>query len=220
MSLWKKLAEGRRNNEFFSEFLKNVPKNVKFNNSENVDGDFVRELMIFSIYLVIQDTNTVLNRNTYDLTDFLYKIAENSWWNEKYFLENIAIELFTHQLWDVCLVTSILYRFPYGRVGGVSMGGYAYPDTQITGRLYHFFWKLPNFSFRQFFCNSCYNLYLHQYQIPTKSHWWRGLRYTFAIFKHCDSFKSPLMRRVFRKRSKGLCVCCTAGIELSDIGSL
>ena len=97
MSLWKKLAEGRRNNEFFSEFLKNVPKNVKFNNSENVDGDFVRELMIFSIYLVIQDTNTVLNRNTYDLTDFLYKIAENSWWNEKYFLENIAIELFTHQ---------------------------------------------------------------------------------------------------------------------------
>ena len=118
LSIWKKLAEGRRNNEFFSEFLKNVPKNVKFNNSENVDGDFVRELMIFSIYLVIQDTNTVLNRNTYDLTDFLYKIAENSWWNEKYFLENIAIELFTHQLWDVCLVTSILYRFPYGRVQG------------------------------------------------------------------------------------------------------
>ena len=72
------MAEGRRNNEFFSEFLKNVPTNVKFNNSENVDGDFVRELMIFSIYLVIQDTNTVLNRNTYDLTDFLYKIAENS----------------------------------------------------------------------------------------------------------------------------------------------
>ena len=67
-----------RINEFISEFLMNVPIKVKLSNSENVDGDFVRELMIFSIYLVIQDTNTVLNRNTYDLTDFLYKIAENS----------------------------------------------------------------------------------------------------------------------------------------------
>ena len=189
LSIWKKLAEGRRNNVFISEFLKNVSIKVKLNAFENIDGSFVKEIMICNNCLVIQDTNTVLNRNTYDLTDFLYKIAENSWWNEKYFLENIAIELFTHQLWDVCLVTSILYRFPYGRVGGVSMGGYAYPDTQITGRLYHFFWKLPNFSFRQFFWNCCYNLYLHGYQNPTKSQKWRGLLKTFGVFKHCAIFR-------------------------------
>ena len=98
---------------------------------------------------------------------------------------------------------SILYIFLYGRVGGVSRGGCAYPDIQITGRLYHFFWKLPNFSFRQFFWNSCYNLYLHQYQNPTKSHWWRGLRYTFAIFKHCGWVRIVILPLGYSSNSKG-----------------
>ena len=63
------MAEGRRNNEFISEFLKNVPKKVKFSNSENIDGDFVKKLMSCSIYIEIQGTNTFLNRNDYNLTD-------------------------------------------------------------------------------------------------------------------------------------------------------
>ena len=55
------------------------------------------------------------------------------------------------------LVTSILKKFLYGRVGGVSRGEYAYPGIQITGRLCYFFWKLPIFSFRQLlFLLFCY----------------------------------------------------------------
>ena len=62
--------EGRRNNEFISEFLKNVPIKVKLSNSENIDGDFVKELIICSIYLVIKGTDSLLNSNTYDLSNF------------------------------------------------------------------------------------------------------------------------------------------------------
>ena len=54
LSIWKKLAEGRRNNEFISEFLLDVPIKVELSNSENVDGDFVKGLMICNIYLAIQ----------------------------------------------------------------------------------------------------------------------------------------------------------------------
>ena len=105
---------------------------------------------------------------------------------------------------------SILYIILYGRVGGVSRGGCAYPDIQITGRLYHFFWKLPNFSFRQFFWNSCYNLYLHQYQNPTKYQKWRGLLKTFGVFKHCV-FKSVqkcsiIIFECFGKMNPALCI--------------
>ena len=70
LSIWKKLAEGRRNNEFISEFLLDVPIKVELSNSENVDGSFVKKFMICSIYLVIHNTNAFLNRNTYNLTDF------------------------------------------------------------------------------------------------------------------------------------------------------
>ena len=101
----------------------------------------------------------------------------------------------------MCLVISILYIFLYGRVGGVSRGGCAYPDIQITGRLYHFFWKLPNFSFRQFFWNSCYNLYLHQYQNPTKYQKWRGLLKTFGVFKHCVATLWPCNLNILQKHS-------------------
>ena len=58
-----------RINEFISEFLMNVPIKVKLSNSENVDGDFVKGLMICNIYLAIQIKNGTLNRNTYDLLD-------------------------------------------------------------------------------------------------------------------------------------------------------
>ena len=104
----------------------------------------------------------------------------------------------------MCLVISILYIILYGRVGGVSRGGCAYPDIQITGRLYHFFWKPPNFSFRQFFWNSCYNLYLHQYQNPTKSQKWRGLLKTFGIFKHCVIFLKSV-ELIFAEVKKNKC---------------
>ena len=70
MSIWKKSVEGRRNNEFISEFLKNVPIKVNLSNSENIDGDFVKELIICSIYLVIKGTDSLLNSNTYDLSNF------------------------------------------------------------------------------------------------------------------------------------------------------
>ena len=69
LSIWKKLAEGRRNNEFISEFLLDVPIKVELSNSENVDGDFVKGLMICNIYLAIQIKNGSLNRNTYNLLD-------------------------------------------------------------------------------------------------------------------------------------------------------
>ena len=41
MSIWKKLTEGRRNNDFFSDFMQNVPIKVKLSNSENIDGSYV-----------------------------------------------------------------------------------------------------------------------------------------------------------------------------------
>ena len=58
-----------RINEFISEFLMNVPIKVKLSNCENVDGDFVKGLMICNIYLAIQIKNGSLNRNTYNLLD-------------------------------------------------------------------------------------------------------------------------------------------------------
>ena len=58
-----------RINEFISEFLMNVPIKVKLSNSENVDGDFVKGLMICNICLAIQIKNGTLNKNTYDLFD-------------------------------------------------------------------------------------------------------------------------------------------------------
>ena len=69
LSIWKKLAEGRRNNEFISEFLLDVPIKVELSNSENVDDSFVKKFMICSIYLVIHNTNAFLNRKTHNLTD-------------------------------------------------------------------------------------------------------------------------------------------------------
>ena len=63
------------------------------------------------------------------------------------------------------LVRSILKKFLYGRVGGVSRGEYAYPGIQITGRLCYFFWKLPIFSFRQLliflFCYTHFTIKFH-----------------------------------------------------------
>ena len=63
------------------------------------------------------------------------------------------------------LVRSILKKFPYGRVGGVSRGECAYPSFQIAGRLCHFSWKLLFFSFRQFlifwFCYINFSIKFH-----------------------------------------------------------
>ena len=45
LSKSKKLTGGRRNNEFISDFLQKVHKNVELINSENVGGSFVTILI-------------------------------------------------------------------------------------------------------------------------------------------------------------------------------
>ena len=84
---------------------------------------------------------------------FLWLIVENCKKHSKKqnsFLKTIkATNFFTHHLWDVSLAATILKKLLYGRVGGVSRGGYSYPRILITWRLCHYFWKLPIFSFHR-----------------------------------------------------------------------
>ena len=121
--------------------------------------------MICNIYLLIYDTNAFLNKNTFDLINQQRKNAKINTERIISILAIIEIQLFTHHLWYVCLVRSILKKFPYGRVGGVSRGEHAYPGIQITGKLCYFFWKLPFFSFRQLliflFCYTHFSIKFH-----------------------------------------------------------
>ena len=87
----------------------------------------------------------------------------------KFILENYKIyKLFTHHLWCVSLAAIILKKLLYGRVGGVSRGGYSYPRILITWRLCHYFWKLPIFSFCQLlFLLFCYINFVIKFHIHT-----------------------------------------------------